>query len=98
MNTIKFNDVEGMLLSFNKNTYFNEDGISGNITCEMENVDIDELQALGTSTITSMSIKYNDEVIYNVDTMSAKLTSINEYLMNNRIHMTLNINLSNPEN
>lgn len=98
MNTIKFNNVEGTLLSFNKSTYFNEEGMSGNITCEMENADIDALQALGLSTVTSMQIKYNDEVIYNVDVMNAKLTSINEYLMNNRIRMTLNINLSNPEN
>ena len=97
MITIKFNEVEGTLLSFNKNTYFSEGTMSGNLNCEVENINMNALQSLGDTPITSMSIKSDDTIIYNIDVMYARLNTINEYLVDNRIRITLNIDLIQPQ-
>ena len=102
MITIKLNDMECTLLTFNNNTYFNDNSASGTITCEVEVVDADDIQTLGESPITSLIIEKNDEVIYRMTKLNAKLNSINEYLMGETMHTTLNIDIipqgANPEN
>ena len=97
MNTIKFNETECTLFSFNKNTYFNNGEMSGNITCEVETENVTALHDLGEEPVTSIVITHDEEVIYNVTEMYAQLISINEYLADDKIHITLNFDLSRPQ-
>ena len=97
MNTIKFNETECTLLTFNKNMYFNNGVVSGNLTCEVETSDMTSLQALSEIPVTSIEIEHDEEIIYNVSDTYARLSSINEYLSEDRIHITLNFDLSRTQ-
>ena len=97
MNTIKFNEFECTVLSFNKNTYFNEGEMSGAILCDIETLDMNGLQDLGSTVITSITIYHDEEIIYNVDHIHATLNSISEYLTDNKIHIQVNFVLSQPK-
>lgn len=91
MNTIKFNDFTCPVISFNKYTNFDANGISGTGTCEIEvNDNLSDLYELGMNGITSLQILVNDEVIYNLTDINIKITSINETLTGNRMAMFLN--------
>jgi len=92
MNTIKFNNHTYEVLSFNKNTYFENNHISSTANCQIRTSDITSLYTLAEETIESLQIYWNEDLIYDLDNISGKLSSISEYLADDRINITLNCN------
>ena len=101
MNTIKFNEFEAQVLSFSKNTSYYSNGMSGNVSCEIRTENYSALAELSTEPITSIVIKHNDDVIYNVSNIQMQLSNTNEYLTDDKINVTLSFNIgtqtSSPE-
>ena len=94
MNTIKFNNHSYGVYSFSKNTYFNDDGISSNANCSIETNDITSLHELAQEGIQTLQIYHDDTLIYNLSNLDGKLTSIDEYLSDDRVNINLNLNFS----
>lgn len=91
MNTIKFNNTEFELGSYNRNTYFSGETMSSNANCGIITTDISDINALAESTINSLQIYHDEQLIYNLQNINAHIDSISEYLNNDRIDITLNI-------
>lgn len=92
MNTIKFNNTEFELDSYNKNTYFSMDGnINSNASCNISTSNITALNALAESSITSLQIFHNEELIYDLQNIDAHIDNINEYLNNDRMSISINM-------
>ena len=94
MNTIKFNNHTYEVLSFNKNTYFNDDSIYSNASCQLKTADFTSLYDLAEEIIETLQIYHNDELIYNLSNLSGRLSSIDEYLAEDKINVTLNCSFS----
>ena len=92
MTVLKLNNTEFELVAFNRNTYFSENSISSTANCDINLSDVSSLEALIDTTITSFQIKYENNVIYDLTDISAKITSISEYL--NTDHISTNIGLT----
>lgn len=92
MTTIKLNNTEFEVESYNKNTYFTGENIMSNANCSIKVVDMNTLNALVPVAITSIQIKYDNNIIYNLTDVNAKIDSINEYL--NGDHMNTNVNFT----
>ena len=92
MTTLKLNNIEFEITSFNRTTYVQEGEIHSNANFDLKIVGQDTLESLFDVTITSLQIKYNDEVIYTLNDISAHLNSIGEYL--NTDHISANLNLT----
>lgn len=90
MNTIKLNDVTCEVLSFNKNTSFNNGEIYGSGSASISTDNISALQELGLTTIDTIQIFHDEERIYNLTNAGGRITSIDEYLSES----TMNINVS----
>jgi len=95
MNTIKFNNTEFQVESYSKNTYLSEGHIISNASCSVIVSDIAVLNALMQDTITSIQIKYNDDVIYNLQDISAHIDNISEYLNVDRMNINVNLTFDN---
>ena len=91
MNTIKFNGVEFQVDSYNKYTSFSGESMVGTAACQIKADNITALQTLGKSVITSIQILHDEVVIYDLVDISAKITNINEYLSNDKIDVTINL-------
>lgn len=91
MNTIKFNNTEFELESYNRNTYFNGETVSSNAGCGIIAANATEIDALAESTITSLQIYHDNELIYDLQNIEAHVSSISEYLNTDRINITINI-------
>ena len=92
MATIIFNgDLEFEFNEYSRNTYFNgesinSDGYVNNI--KGANVGA-ELSTFGNEPITSLQIKKDDEIIYNLPNIDANLTSINEGYNGERMYTNI---------
>ena len=95
MNTIKFNNTEFQVETYSKNTYLNDGHISSNANCSVIVSDIAVLNTLMRDTITSIQIKYNDDVIYHLDDISAHIDNISEYLNVDRMNINVNLTFDN---
>ena len=91
MNIIKFNNTEFELESYNRNTYFNGETISSSAGCGIIAANITEIDALAESTITSLQIYHDNELIYDLQNIDAHVSSVSEYLNTDRINITINI-------
>ena len=91
MNTIKFNDVEFNVMSYNKSTTFNGDRITSNAYCDIVPTDIAALHELGDDLISTIQIYHDGELIYSITDQEGHITNINEYL--NGDHMSANVTL-----
>lgn len=91
MNIIKFNGVGFEVSSYNKYTSFSGENMAGTAACQIKADNITALQTLGKSTITSIQILHDEVVIYDLVDVSAKITNINEYLSNDKIDVTINL-------
>jgi len=79
MNTIIFNDTASFEVeSYNKNTYFNGESITSNANCSVKISNMTALNTLAEDTITSIEIDHDNESIYELANISAKIESINE--------------------
>ena len=94
MNTIKLNNETFEVLSFNKNTNFTGETIvgSGNISVKTSN--LTALRSLGISTIDTIQIYHDDTLIYNLTDANGKITSIDEYLSENTVNISLSLQFS----
>ena len=95
MNTIKFNDAEFRIENYSKNTYLSDGHVTSNANCSVIADDIAVLNALMQDTITSIQIKYNDDVIYTLQNISAHIDSISEYLNMDRMNVNVNLTFDN---
>lgn len=91
MNTIKLNNSEFEITGFNRNTYFQDGTVSSTAICDIRLSDISVLQALAAVTITSLQIKHNNDIIYNLADISARITNIGEYLNTDCINTTIGL-------
>ena len=91
MNTIKFNNVEFEVENFYRNTNFSEDHIESNGNCSVKVDSIDEIYELAESTITSIQILHDGEVIYSLSDLNAKIANINESFTGARVSPNLSI-------
>ena len=81
------------LNSFNRDTTFNvtDNTMTSNAYMNLRGTDAN-LEALGRSSITSLEIKVNNETIYDLDEITAHITSLNETLIGDS--MSTNVNIS----
>lgn len=91
MNIIKFNDVEFEVISYNKNTFFSDDTISSSASCQIIVADMDTLNNLVNTAITSLQILHDGNIIYNLSDINAHIENISEYLNVDR--MDINVSL-----
>lgn len=92
MNKIKFNnEVELQVESYSKTTFFNDDTINTTANCSVVTDDLAALHALASDKITSIIITCNDNVIYNLSNIDAKIENINEYLAGERMYINVNL-------
>ena len=92
MNYIKFNEYQCEVLSFNKYTTFQENTIAGTCNCQIVTSDLTGLQNLGLEGITEIQIIHDEEIIYDLQNINARIASINENLVNDHIDVMLAIN------
>lgn len=92
MNTIKLNNVTCEVLSFNKNTSFNNGEIYGSGSASIRTDDIGALQELGLTEIETIQIFHDEERIYNLTNAGGRITSIDEYLTEDSI--SINVSFS----
>lgn len=96
MNKILINELELDVESYNKNTYLSEGGrIDSNANFSVTTDDVAALNAYMTQNITSLKIKHDGEIIYNLENISAHISSIQEYLSDNRINISVNLIFDN---
>jgi len=91
MNTIKFNNTSFEVESYNKNTYFTGESVSSNASCTIKTNDMTTVNALAEDPITSITITHDEEVIYTLTNINAKIDSINEYLSGDRMNVNINL-------
>ena len=92
MNYIKFNDYQCELIGFNKYTNYDENGMVSSCNCQVATSDVTGLQEVGLNGISSIQILHDNEVIYNLTNINARISSINETLAEDHIDITLSIN------
>lgn len=80
MNIIKFNNVEFEVIGYNKNTYFSDDTITSSASCQIIVADMDVLNNLANTAITSLQILHDGNIIYNLSDITAHIDNISEYL------------------
>ena len=91
MNIIKFNNVEFEVIGYNKNTYFSDDTITSTASCQIIVADMEVLNSLTKTAITSLQILHDGNIIYNLSDISAHIDNISEYL--NVDKMDINVSL-----
>lgn len=91
MNTIKLNNVEFEIVGYNRSTYFNGTNMTSTANCTCRNASPEVLNSLLGVEITSLQIYYNDSLIYNLQDISARLDTINEYLNTEHIDTAINL-------
>lgn len=94
MNVIRLNNFETEVESYSKNTYLSGANITSNASCSIITNDVTALNALMATTITSLQILHDGELIYNLQDINAKIENISEYLSNDRMNINLNLNFN----
>ena len=98
MITIKLNNYECQIDNYNRNTSITEGNFSSNAYASIVNGDVNELNALIGTTITSIEIYSNENKIYDLQNISAEIVSINEYLSGEQINYNINMIFRQSEN
>lgn len=92
MTKIKLNNYECEIDSYNRNTNISDGNINSSGYINVPNGNVDELNALLGTTITSIEIYIDNDKIYELHNINAEVSSLNEYLSGDR--MTYNLNLT----
>ena len=90
MNKIKFNNTEFESESYNRTTYFGGETVTSNASCSLLNADMDDIEELVGADITSIQIRHDGNLIYDLQNISAKLDNSNEYFSGDRMNIGLN--------
>lgn len=94
MATLKLNNTEFEISEFNRTTYYTSEELNSNANVIVENTTVSALETLAHVEITSLQIINNGEVIYNLQNISATLDTINEYLKNGHMEISIGINFN----
>lgn len=92
MTKIKLNNYECEIDSYSRNTNISDGNINSSSYVNVLNGNVDELNALLGTTITSIEIYIDNDKIYELHNINAEVNSLNEYLSGDR--MTYNLNLT----
>jgi len=95
MNTIKLNDVEVEVISYNRQMTFSEDMVKNRAYFGMKQKDLDLIIELFDTEITSIEIYHDDEKIYDLKDISVHLDNISEDLMQDTIVTNVNLIFDN---
>jgi hypothetical protein len=68
--------------------------MSSNASCGVITDNIDELNDLMQDKITSIQIYHDNELIYDLSDIDANISSVNEYLTDDHMSITLNFNFN----
>lgn len=95
MNTLILNGLSSTpftLVNFSRNTSFTN-GMRSIAYFDLENTTntVATLQSIGLTSVTNITIKHDNEVIYNLPNLSAQITSINESLVDDHINISVSI-------
>lgn len=91
MNIIKLNNVEFEIENYTRNTNFSGDTMTSNGYCSLINADVDDITALAQTTITSIQILHNNNIIYNITDITARIESISEsFSGGERMYISMN--------
>ena len=95
MNTVIFNnDTEHAfeLSSYNRNTTFNGEQINSTayMTLRADSSTIEYISSFIQTNITSIILTHDSDVVYQLNNISARITSIDEYLNNDYVQMNIN--------
>lgn len=95
---IKLNNYECEIDSYNRNTNIIENGTVNSIAyANIINGNIGELNALLGTNISSIEIYFNSNKIYELQDITAEITSVNEYLSGDRMSYNINITFKQGE-
>ena len=98
MNTIKFNNTTTFeVFSYNRNTTFEGDAITGNGFCSIAVQDASDLVTLAANPITQIQIYHNNELIYNLEDINAVIQSISESLEGDKMNISFYLIFDNLE-
>lgn len=98
MNKIKLNNLELEVESYNKNTYFSGSTITSNASMSVRTNNMTVLNELAEDDITSIQIRANEELIYDLQDINAHIDNISEYLNGDRMNVTLNLSFRSVTN
>ena len=95
MNTLILNGLSSTpftLVNFSRNTSF-ADGMRSIAYFDLENTTnaVATLQSVGLAGVTNITIKHDDEIIYNLPNLIAQIVSINENLVEDHININVSI-------
>ena len=95
MITILLNNEEFELNTYDHSTTFYDDmntiGSSARLTLKCDTNVVDRLYSLGNINITSIIIKYNNDVIYSLTNQTAKIVKIDEILIETSIEIEVQL-------
>ena len=95
MNTIKLNNVEVELISYNRQMTFSENMVKNRAYFGMKQKDLNLIVELFNTEITSIEIYHDDEKIYDLKNISVRLDNISEDLMQDAIFTNVNLIFDN---
>ena len=91
MNKIKLNNTEFEVESYNRTAYFNGETINCTGGCALITSNIDGLYELAEVPITSIQIYVNNESIYNLQNINARIENISEYFNGERFGVSVSL-------
>ena len=96
MSTVILNSNEFEFSYYNRNTYFNETGLSSTATISgLKGTNVaDTLTSLAEDTISLIQIKKDNNIIYSLEDINAKIQSFDESYDGNNFNVNLNINFN----
>ena len=94
MNKIKFNNAEFEVESYNKTTSFMGETMSSTAYCTIITDDIEALNEVAQTEITTIQISHDDEVIYSLENQHGHIDSTNEYLNGDRMSVSANLSFT----
>lgn len=95
MNTLILNGLSSTpftLVNFSRNTSF-ANGMRSIAYFDLVNATntVSTLQSIGLTSVTNITIKHDDEVIYNLPNLNAQITTISENLVDDHINVNVSI-------
>lgn len=95
MNTLILNGLSSTpftLVNFSRNTSF-ENGMRSIAYFDLENTTntVSVLQSIGLAGVTNITIKHDDDIIYNLANTDAHISNINENLIEDHININISI-------
>jgi cob(I)alamin adenosyltransferase len=91
MTKIKLNNYECEIDSYSRTTNISDGNINGSGYINVLNGDVDELNALLGTTITSIEIYVDERKIYELHDIDAEVNTLNEYLSGDKMAYNLNL-------